>query len=876
MKSAIYMTSVKPKEAMPAEQGEAATRHHARVDLSLVFDFSSIISSAPYPIIRRYTKHLVSTAADRSVALGSAYPGESMWKLSNLFLDIIHFSKAMGRVPPLQRLEAGEIRRTQYLREARREFDEFMVAMTNPDHAAVMKTARSKSEMEGLRKRLSILLTCPGLAQCLTSLVDPENYLCILEKAPLRKNVLNLLHFLRHKSHQEIKLGIITNNWEVEGAYAANQQAVERTGCPLFIPVKCPIEYVEKGEMFQGAAFDVSSLFDVIVQSHMSKKRKPHPVPYFQALESLTGAELVGSDAKKIHEEMSGKQVYLFENRQQNIEGAQALVGQPFTHVFRIDNGPDEVFAAVMDTLKRAGEVDPRWAKIREQAMEVVGPLFKTSQTSWVQLEVSNEDGNLLSTQHPMDGALLPGDCGLTTEEKTALLTHLWHQLPHYFPLYGSVKESHVDANGIKGAVAPPVLHPLWEEPGLATSGGPIVFERFHHAVLPNAYRISLRTGSFIVRIEPKKENLTVEQALRTIGRREDSVSSSLERVYLLSRHLMEKTNIPVPRCLLYTTDGETPLGRCFLVSRFVEGRIVRRIGDIIRQNFSRPFSRRRILTQQTLRPRLFIDSSVDLLIKLHQCPIPAFLQQRADELSKTPAHPVTLLLDEWDGNLKAAREHHRKKGYEVFNCKATTYLCDLIRMRLIHDDSSPPLPRRYCLVHSNFHLGNLLFSHRSLEGRPKYPPRVKQLLSFQASDVGDPLLDLARLTLILHLPAPLGVGGLGESSKQLFPSTFDVVSSYAMRLQEANELPNMDTLMQAMRVYQAAACFKMAAVMLFNLHFQTMEVKPQGPAFIQRRQEAAEHISKLGAALLKGEGLEALDETLEAAEDTRILLSKL
>ena len=842
------------------------TAPQGHVDLSLVFDFSGVISSAPYPIIRRYTKHLVSVAADRSVALGSQYPGPDMWKLSNLFLDAIHFSRAMGRTPPLQRLESGTIRRTQYLREARAEFDSFMAAMMSEDHAAVIKGARNKVEMESLRKRLVILQTDKGLAQCLHALVDPENYLCILEKAPLRKNVLNLLHFLRHKSHQEIKLGIVTNNWEVEGAYAANQVAIERTGCPVFVSAQCPVEYQEKGEQFRGAAFDVNGMFDVIVQSHLSKKRKPDPQPYEQVLEALTGASIAGSEAKKVSEELSGKQVFLFENRQREVESATSLNGSPFTHVFQADNGPHGVYAGVLEALRRAGEIDSRWKRIHGLTESVIGPLFKPSSTSWVQLEVSNEDGNLLALNHPSDTALLPGNCGLTPEEKSSLLKHLAEKLPHCFPIHGDIKER----SEPKGAA---VAHPLWEEPGIATSAGPICFERFHPAVLPNAYRVSLRTGSYIVRIEPKKDHLTVEQALRAIGRREESASSALQHVYLLSRHLQEATSIPVPRSLLFANESETPLGRCFLVTRFVEGKIVRRVGDIIKHNFSRPFSRRRVLTQQTLRPRLFIDSAVDLLVKLHQCAIPPFLEGARGVSTKQDS--ISQLLDEWDGNLKAAQAHHKRKGFGAFSCAATNYLGDLIRMHLIHE-GPPPTSNRRCLVHSNYHLGNLLFSHRSLEGRPKYPPRVKQLLSFQAANVGDPLLDVARLTLILYLPAPLGIGGLASASKQLFPTVPEIIGSYVMRHHETVELPDNEVLLSAMRVYQAAVCYKMAAVMLFNLHFQTMEVKPQGPGFVQRRQESADHIAKLGAALLKGEGLDELDETLEAAEDTRILLAKL
>ena len=800
-----------------------------KTDVVLMFDYGGVIGASPFPAVRRYTEFVMGAYFSRLVAAGLLNSNEVgipvlSKQYSNIYFQISRFAETARLETTSQnqqrgselvaggtgqkqqqkvnlqesawsKLERGAIRRREFVALFTEEANFFLRALgtTSGDDASAMGV-RHTQQLDQLKLRLSYL-TQPAQQSIFLELFDAESFLCVIEKCAPRKNVLNLLHFLRARSYQEIKIGVITNNWEIEGHYIVNTHAMERTGLPSFLPIPCPLEY-DKAQ--RGASFDTNGLFDVVAQSYIIGHRKPEAAIFQTAIEAVTGVGVPQNDPTR-----SMPQIIFFDDMLKNCEAAKKLTfpnGVPmFSQVYNITNGAADVYQSVIKALKIIGEKDPYWMNVATSAETVIGPLFHTGEApsslgSWVHVEANDLDENLLYLPPPPNAALEPmsglvNDNKLTQDEKNRVLSYLSRHLPQHFPLVCPEKfDESVNLCDIKS---------------IATSNGPCLFEYFRGGMSNPTYRITLRTGSYVLRKQPKGNLLRG--------------AHDMQREYEICRHLATASKVPVPKCLLYC-DDLTVCGQKFYVMRYMDGRIVRRIDELVSPPFSRPFSHRRVLAKTQLNPALFVHKALDVLAQLHNAPIPPFMQKTAEAIavkqkSKQVVHPVLHLMNVWARQYAESVQRVQSKApahMDEVRSPAFEHLTEAIRVAFEHEDI--PMPSKICLTHGDYKLDNMMFSHRSLEGRAKYPPKILMLLDFELANIGDPLTDVAYLALMHLLPPPRGLLGLEQSAVSRFPSIEGILTYYCTAAQYMLDIPD-ERRMKIFSLYVAAMCHKLAGI---------------------------------------------------------------
>jgi aminoglycoside phosphotransferase (APT) family kinase protein/FMN phosphatase YigB (HAD superfamily) len=787
-----------------------------KTDVVLLFDYGGVVGASPLPAVRRYTEFIMETFFARLVAAGLlnnteiGIPALSK-QYSNLYFQISRFAEsaialpagAGTRTPVVEsawsQLERGAIRRRNFVTLFAQETVMFLKALRckTADEVTALGFRQSQQSLDQLRQRLAFL-TLPEQQEIFLELFDAASFLAVIEKCAPRKNVLNMLHFLRATTHQEIRVGIVTNNWESEGHYVLNTIALERTGMPVFLPVYCPLEYESQR---RGATFDTNALFDVVAQSYIIGSRKPEPGIFVTAVEAVTGVGVPQNDAQK-----RMPQIFFFDDILKNCEAARKLTFPNsevpmFSKVFNITNGPLDVYQSVVKALRSVGADDPYWMNVATNLETTIGPLFARNVAgggggarTWVDVEANDLDENLLHLPPPPNPALEPmsglvNDNKLTLDEKNRVLVYLSRQLPQNFPLVCPEKfDETTNLSDLKS---------------VATSNGPCLFEYFKGGMSNPTYRITLRTGSYVLRKQPRG---------KLLGGAHD-----LQREYEICRHLSKTSQVPVPECLHYCDDLSV-VGQKFYVMRYVDGKIIRRIDELVSPPFSRPFSHRRVLSKTQLNPTLFIHKALDVLALLHNASIPPFLQRTADSIrvkqqSKQSLHPVLHLVNVWARQygdaLKQVQSKAPKHVAEV-RSDAFEHLTEAIRMSFDHEDI--PMPTKVCLTHGDYKLDNMMFSHRSLEGRPKYPPKILSLLDFELANIGDPLTDVAYMALMHLLPPPRGLLGMEASAVSRFATAEQMLEYYCATAQYMQDVPKAK-LARIFHIYIAAMCHKLAGI---------------------------------------------------------------
>jgi aminoglycoside phosphotransferase (APT) family kinase protein len=812
------------------------------LDVVLFFDYGGVLTSVAVPAARRlaaFHMKLVFEQAARSVSLAvpdpraggaaaSVSPSSLAKRYSSVYFLVSMFTeRVVGTASSFKKLENGLIRRNAFMTGFKDELKTLLAAFVTPatdTSAFAALKIRKPKDVEEYKKRHPHLCI-PLVQQLMLQILDPESLLCVLEKLSWRKNVLNMLYYLRSVTHQEIKLGVITNNWEAEGHYVRTSADIDQSGSPQFISLSCPIEYgAESG------AFDVNGLFDVVAQSYMLGKSKPSPDIYEIAIESCAGKYTPSGRNKPL--------MFFFDDLKANCVAAEkSIPGEPFTKVYHIANGPSDVFRSVRDAIAiAAGRDAERWSHVLAGLDKDIAPLFlnrvqqplphsaragltvvpdaapvptiaeatvpaspesgtqpQASQHSWILTEFHNLDDNLLCPPPPPNPTLDPLEDHKTSpnyldmEERNRILHFLARTCPQYFVL-PPVPARFEDCGN------------LVEDGGFATSSGRITFEMFKGGMSNPTYRFTCRTGSFVLRKQPRGNLLPG--------------AHNMKREYNIIKHLEETTSVPVPKCVVFC-DDRTVSAQDFYVMRYRDGKMVYRVGDLASVPFTRAFSQSRVLSKTTLNPRLFFREAVGALVNLHNAPIPQFMQGQQKQRS---THPILHLCSVWEkqyrrvlSSVPATSPVAEKVRFRTFE-----FLTEALHLVFSHaaaeGPGSIPSPERLCLTHGDFKIDNIMFSHRSLEGRTKYPPKIVLLLDFELATIGDPLTDVAYLALFHLFPSPRGIINLPQSLQERFPSAVEILEEYCKRACYMTKHA-ASTRKRVFSIYMAAMCHKLAGI---------------------------------------------------------------
>uniref|UniRef100_A0A146LND6 Uncharacterized protein n=1 Tax=Lygus hesperus TaxID=30085 RepID=A0A146LND6_LYGHE len=163
------------------------------------------------------------------------------------------------------------------------------------------------------------------------------------------------------------------------------------------------------------------------------------------------------------------------------------------------------------------------------------------------------------------------------------------------------------------------------------------------------------------------------------------------------------------------------------------------------------------------------------------------------------------------------------------------------------HDIPAPP---HRVITHGTFSLRSCIFSHRSLEGRSKYPPHLIATVQFRFSKLGDPLVDVAHLALSSYLPPPEGVYGLGKHIRELFPTPQEILEMYCntrgyMRHIERTRREDI------FAVYCAALCLQRATITIAELAARQRDHVDGLPYADSRNIAFADQMAQRGLDLL-------------------------
>lgn len=811
-------------------------------EVVFMMDLAGVLTTSPFPAARRLSENMMLCVFERAGThminkTQNSSPTALARRYSNFFPTVIEFSeKTRGIKSAFERLELGEINRFLFMDEFSAEIKFMLTALAkqNPEELeamGILYPARVKT----LKHRFP-LLADPIIQALILEFMDVEAFLCTLEKISPRKNVLNLLHYLRVKSRQEIRLFGIGNSWEFEGQYRRMAKSLSSSladAVSSTFPVNCPIEY---GQNHKGS-FSVNGLFDGYVQSYTYRKRKPYPDIYMQAVNQAMESRMPTGDALRYGLKPS---IFYFDDNAQHCEVARDLPGSPFTAVYFIDQGACDVYSDILAALKLVAAKDPFWKTVVDGVEKDIAPLFASPKNlqggvcSWVDEELHNYNNNVLFIPPPPCDLAVPvnplekGLYHLDEEDMDAILYYCAQHLPHLLPL----KLPETPRKGMR----------LWEQPGIATSSGPITFEYIQRSGFFETFRVTLRTGSYILRMQPRGPK--------------PMDSADIKREYETMDHLNDVAPmVRAPHTLLYC-DSYAVCGRRFFLRRFTDGEIITNIHQLIQPRIRRPYSQRRKIVNAELIPKLFYRAAIDALAALHDAPLPRFLGLREEQLkrSRSIIHPLRMRIQE---ALDRCRLAGTKAKSNKFPTNIDIPLIEELGKGLLgrFDQtqlSQPmiPMPERFVVVHGSFDMSALVFTHRSLEGRTKYPPALVATTKFRFSRLDDPLVDVAHLALFNYIPAPEGIYGCHKEIQVLFPTAMGILDGYC------NSRGYMRHLDRSRRedifsVYLAALCLHRATLAVIELELVLRDAIEPQPHLEGRSLAFAESIARRGLELL-------------------------
>ncbi|KEG09731.1 aminoglycoside phosphotransferase [Trypanosoma grayi] len=779
-------------------------------EVILMFDVAGVLTTSPYPASRRLAETVMRCVFERAEAhlrstIGNESPSLLAQHYSSFFSLVRNFTEnARGCKGAFERLELGEINRVQFVSMFHAEMEFMLTALSkkNPEELDLMRIANPK-RVVALRERYP-LLGDPVIQELVRELVDSEAFLCTMEKVSPRRNVLNLLHYLRMKSQQEIRLVVVANTWEVEGQYARMSKALSNAVGDSnwsYFPSSCPIDYNKGGVK---SSFLINGLFDAYVQSYTFHNRKPFPDIFIHATDEAMKTRMLSEASIKFDVK---PHIFLFDDVLENCETARNLPDSSFEKVYYVENGAYDVYEDVLDALKTVGATDSFWAEVARGVESDVSPLFKPPRdpqgkpTSWINEEMYNYNNNLLILPPPLCEAceprgVLESDSFLNDNDKDAILFYCAQHLPHLFPI-------DIPSTYTRNLQ-------LARKPGFATSAGPIVFEPMWGSGFFKTYRITLRTGSYVLRVQPSGPMPYGTVDIRT----------ECEVV----RYLSQASLLPLANCLLYC-DSYSANGHRFSLRRYVDGEIITHLSKLIQPRIHRPYSKGRQVVNLEFDPRRFFLNAIVVLVELHSVPLLPFLSRHRGERpsngSTNTVHPLLEKIKEWDAVYRKAVDAAKlEDGTSIFQSRRLERLSqalvdafDETRLR----ERQVPYPERLVLIHGRYKLQDLIFAPRSFEGRHKYPPQLLGVMNFNCAGPGDPLVDVASLALMALLRPPRGICDMPSEARALFPTPQWILDKYCRATGYMRELPKKKRE-SIFNVYMSAMCLRYAVTLTSQL----------------------------------------------------------
>lgn len=816
-------------------------------EVVLMMDLAGVITTSPFPAARRLCETMMRCVFERAGAhiIVERKDERSVpflaKKYSNFFFTVMDFTeRTRGLKGAFERLELGEINRLEFIAAFTAEANFMLLALSKHNREELDElNIAFPQRVEALKKRFP-LLRDPVVQLHIKELLDVEAFLCTMEKVSPRKNVLNLLHYLRAKSQQEIRLFAMGNTWEFEGQYRRMVKAMTYSvadSVSSAFPVACPVEYGKDSGAYQNS-FQVTGLFDGYVQSYTLHKRKPYPDIFMQALEEVRVGRTPTGEALRYDIRPN---IFYFDDVEAHCKVARQLPGAPFTEVFLVENGAYDVYKDIVTALKVVAGKDPFWAEVVAGVEKDIGPLFhppadaKGKPISWVTEELNNGNNNLLFLPPPPNDLCTPVQTleneryRMDEEDQERILFYCAQHLPHLFPL------------AIPAQAGPGMK--LRTQPGFATSAGPITFEYVEGSRFFESYRITLRTGSYTLRIQPRGPS--------------PYLSADIRREYEIMAHLHETApELHVPAPLLYC-DSYAVCGRRFFLRRYRDGENIRAIAQLIQPRIRRPYSQRRVMVINVeLKPKQFYKQAIVALSILHNSSLPPFMKQAEEGLrrSQRRVHPLLRTIQESIEmyNLSLTKSGTPGRFGVQLRSQAIEELSRALR--LCFDEThlaqtTVPMPDRLVVLHGSFDLSSVVFTHRSLEGRAKYPPQLIGMVQFRFTRLGDPLLDVATAALFNFVSQPDGVYGAPRDIQMLFPTASDVLEMYCTTRGYMLHLDrrHRDDIF---KVYLASLCLQRAAILMTDLVTTSLPV--DGNRGVQSRSIAqADQMAQRGLEIL-------------------------
>jgi aminoglycoside phosphotransferase (APT) family kinase protein len=706
--------------------------------LFLVFDFGGVITTNAFPAMSEYSLALFDEVVHEEMRRPDADPA-LLGAIAPLIRPYVgsffsavnkyHAHTAPDKVGAFYKLEMGAVDRQEYcaLFEACSQACVDHLYMPRVEHQLRQSYAAEEDTCQRAIDHARRLLHRYRAA------FDVDTLMSVLERSPMRGNVVELLQFVRDASGQlqgpcPVRLGLITNNWRGmgvdEGIHLALQHATS---------VAAAASKASDG------VTPPATLFHAVVESHKMGARKPDATLFVMAKAQLL--ETAASLSAKV--DPARVDFTFFDDLQPNVRGA--LQSGVVTHAVVVANSKS-VYTGVLDALQRVGH-----SQLAAAVETRFGHAFKGRQGG----EIADNRLQLPAAPVPnlLPSSSIPETQRFSKEDEARLFSYLEREARRYFPM--SLK--------------------------LIAEGGAPIVEYFKGGMSNPTFRITVRTGSFVLRKQPKGKLLTGAHDVR--------------REYVIMRHLYNRGTVPVPHCVHYCADPAI-IGTPFYVMKFVPGTIIRHTKQLMRAP----------------RPDRVIFGLIDGLAELHKSGVPPELAPKAAPAAAAAQHPILRVVDTWAaqyerGNAQLAGRPSVGKDATSATLVLEEFVELTAQLRAILSATGPgALPRQApTLVHGDYKIDNMIIA-----GLETDRPKVVAILDFELAHVSDPLADLGYFCLLYCLPAPRGV--VGVKGVERLPSMEQVIARYCAASGLLAACSAAERL-AIVRVYMAQACHKLGGI---------------------------------------------------------------
>ncbi|WP_281557033.1 phosphotransferase family protein [Thalassomonas sp. RHCl1] len=280
---------------------------------------------------------------------------------------------------------------------------------------------------------------------------------------------------------------------------------------------------------------------------------------------------------------------------------------------------------------------------------------------------------------------------------------------------------------------------------------GPIQLEKFTGGQSNPTYKVTAKSGCYVLRSQPKGKLLKSAHAV--------------DREYRVLNAL-KNSRVPVPE-VFHLCEDKTLIGAMFYLMEFCDGQVY---WDAALKK----------IDSNTVRTKMY-DAMNRVLVDLHQLDIQTC---GLSDYAK-PGNYFQRQFTRWSSQYRAS-ELQKNTAMDELN--------------LWLEDNLPADDGRICLVHGDFRLDNMMFHQQK--------PEIIAVLDWELSTLGHPFADLAYQCMQLRMPQGMGtidgLQGINRASLGI-PSEQAYVESYCRRM-NLGQIDNWS-------FYLAFSFFRLAAI---------------------------------------------------------------